>query len=150
MCNNSCSPPPLYDDKSNYSAIQCDIVIKGTFELDFTCPKDTVSHAAPHALGEIWDDTVDSTVCQFGEYVLREYAKGRAGWVTGAEQYIQNANLTRLEKKQYLRSILFMDQRIRELNIRYLVLMLNYVFDPCIVYKIHIVLENHKITLQIH
>ncbi len=74
------SPLPLYNGKSNYSAVQCDLVIRGTLELDYTRPKDTVSHNAPDALGEIWDDTVDSTVCPFGGYGLREYSKGRAGY----------------------------------------------------------------------
>jgi len=68
-------PLPLYDGKSNYSAVQCDLVIRGTFELDYTCPKDTVSHNAPHALGEIWNDTINPSVCPYGGYGLREYCK---------------------------------------------------------------------------
>lgn len=34
------SPWPLNDGTTNYSAIACDVVVRGTFELDFTCPKD--------------------------------------------------------------------------------------------------------------
>jgi hypothetical protein len=33
-------PLPLYDGKSNYFAIACDVVVRGTFEMNFTCPKD--------------------------------------------------------------------------------------------------------------
>ncbi len=44
-------PLTLYDGKSNYSAIQCDLVIKGTYyEMDYICPKDRVRDDAPHML----------------------------------------------------------------------------------------------------
>jgi hypothetical protein len=68
--------------------VQCDLVVRGTFELDYTCQKDTVSHNAPHDLREIWDDTIDATICPYGGYGIREYAKGRANWTTGVGAYV--------------------------------------------------------------
>ncbi len=61
-------PLPLLDGTTNYSTIQCDVVIRGTFEMDYTCPKDVTDQSAAHALGEIWDNTIDPATCPYGGY----------------------------------------------------------------------------------
>lgn len=91
-------PLPLYDGKSNYSAIACDLVIRGTFEMDFTCPKDVQKQSAPGALGEIWDDCVDASICPFGGYGLNNFSMSRVQWVSGVGQYIQSKMLLNAEK----------------------------------------------------
>ena len=81
-------PLPLLDVTTNYSGIQCDVVIRGSFEMDYTCPKDVTDHSSAHALGEIWDDTVDPATCPYGGYGIMEYAKSRGQFptMTGFQQ----------------------------------------------------------------
>ncbi len=62
-------PLPLYDGSTNFSAIACDVVVRGTFEMDFTCPKDVQKQSAPGALGEVWDDCIDPTVVLLADMV---------------------------------------------------------------------------------
>ncbi|EFX67030.1 hypothetical protein DAPPUDRAFT_115788 [Daphnia pulex] len=92
---------PLYDGKSNYSAIACDLVVRGTFEMDFTCPKDVQKQTSPGALGEIWDDCVDSSICPFGGYGLENFSMSRVQWVSGVGQYIEAKMLINAEKSTY-------------------------------------------------
>jgi hypothetical protein len=86
-------PLPLYDGSTNFSSIQVDLVVQGTFELDYTAPKDCLSMKAPHCLGEIWDDTIDPVLCPFGGYGMKNFSKSRVQWVTGAGQYLQSGIL---------------------------------------------------------
>ena len=90
-------PLPLYDGNTNYSAVACDVVIQGTFEMDFTCPKDVQDYKALGALGEIWDDTVDSTFCPYGGYGLKNFAESRVQWVTGVGAYMREDVVNKLQ-----------------------------------------------------
>jgi hypothetical protein len=83
LCNDSCTPLPLYDGKSNYSAIACDVTVRGIFGMNFTCTKDVQRKNAPGALGEVWDKCVDASVCPFGGYGLRNFSQNRVQWVSG-------------------------------------------------------------------
>ena len=90
-------PLPLLDGTTNYSAIQTDLVIRGTFELDFTIPKDVSSPSATHALGEVWDDCVDPSFCPYDGYGLNKFKESRVQWVTGIGQYIPEVELKVLD-----------------------------------------------------
>jgi hypothetical protein len=79
-------PLPLYDGKSNYFAIACDVVVRGTFEMNFTCPKDVQKQTASGALSEIWDDCVDAGACLFGGYGLKTFSQNRVQWIAGVGQ----------------------------------------------------------------
>ncbi|EFX81413.1 hypothetical protein DAPPUDRAFT_317656 [Daphnia pulex] len=91
-------PMPLLDGKTNFSSIQCDLVIRGTFEVDYTAPKDCKSHSAYGALGEIWDDCVDFAKCPFGGYGMANFCKSRVQWVSGIAQYIKKYQLKAVDK----------------------------------------------------
>jgi hypothetical protein len=91
-------PLPLYDGKSNCSAIVCDVVVRGTFEMNFTCPKDVQKQTASGALGEIWDDCVDARACLFGGYGLKTFSQNRVQWIAGVGQYIKADLLDKAEK----------------------------------------------------
>ena len=91
-------PLPLLDGTTNYSGIQCDVVIRGSFEMDYTCPKDVTDHSSAHALGEIWDDTIDPATCPYGGYGIMEYSKSRVQWLTGTAQFIKVHQLKGVDK----------------------------------------------------
>lgn len=55
-------PLPLYDSTTTSEALHTDLCISGTFELDFTAPKDSVHLYANQALGKVWNDTVDASI----------------------------------------------------------------------------------------
>ena len=80
---------PLLYGSRNYASIQWNLVVRGTLEFDFTCPK-YVSTMSAHngALGKVWDDCVHPSSCLFEGYGLNEYRKSRVQWVSGIAQYI--------------------------------------------------------------
>ena len=90
-------PLPLLDESTNDSAIQTDLVVRGTFELDFTSPKDVALHNSVAALGEVWDDCVDPSFCPYDGYGLMNYKNSGVQWVTGAGQYIPDSELKNID-----------------------------------------------------
>ncbi|KZS20536.1 Uncharacterized protein APZ42_012750 [Daphnia magna] len=71
-------PLPLYDSTTTSEALHTDLCISGTFELDFTAPKDSVHLYANQALDG--------------------FKSNRAQWLTGARQFIKSSMLKKSDK----------------------------------------------------
>ncbi len=86
-------PLPLIDGTIMDMAVQCDLVIDGTFEVDCTLIKDYADQNHWGSLGEVWDDTIDPTFSPWKGMSLMDYSKSRVQWLCGMSQYVEKSKL---------------------------------------------------------
>ena len=98
-------PLPLLDGTINDMAIQCDLVIDGTFEVDCKLIKDYADQNHWGSLVEVWDDTVNPTFSPWKGMTLLDFAASRAQWLSGIGQYCKKDQM----KKKGLNDVALVD-----------------------------------------